>query len=167
MTTLPALDADHHALTVDVGDLQLQKLASAQARAIERHEQYAVIEVLRAGNEPTHFLGTQNGGQPAAALGCGELLFQLTTLEDADKDEAERRHVQADGPNRQFPLLEEIRLVAAQGIPPELLKPAASVVALAGAKRVQVGANRGRGIVAPDQFVVHPLEQCRHRSYLL
>jgi hypothetical protein len=41
------------------------------------------------------------------------------------------------------------------------------VVALAGAKCVQVGANRGRGIVAPDQFVVHPLKQWRHRSYLL
>ena len=49
----------------------------------------------------------------------------------------------------------------------ELIEATAAMVALASAQRVQVGANRGRGIVAPDQFVVHLLEQCRHRSYLL
>ena len=44
--------------------------------------------------------------------------------------------MQTDGPDRQLLLLEQIRLIPAEGIPPELLEPAASVVALAGAERV-------------------------------
>ena len=44
--------------------------------------------------------------------------------------------MQADGPHRQLLLLEQMRVVAAEGIPPELLEPTAAVVALAGAERV-------------------------------
>jgi hypothetical protein len=97
----------------------------------------------------------------------GQLLFQLAPLEDANKDEAEGRHVKADGPDSQFLLFEQVGLVAAQGIPPELLKPTASVVALAGAERVQVASNRGRRVIAPDHLVAQTLLQYRHRSYLL
>src|SRR6185503_12250705 len=49
-------------------------------------------------------------------------------------------------------------VIPPQGLGAELIEATTAVVALAGAKRVQVGPNRGRGIVAPDQFVVHPLE---------
>jgi hypothetical protein len=80
VATLPALNANHHALAVDVGDLQLQQLAAAQARAVERHEQRAVIEVLRAGNESPHFIRTQDRGQPAVALRCGSSSFSSRRL---------------------------------------------------------------------------------------
>jgi len=42
------VDAQQHPLTVDVPDLQVGYLAAAQARAIQRQQQRAVIEVLRA-----------------------------------------------------------------------------------------------------------------------
>ena len=58
VAALAALDPQDHALAIDVADLQLQELAAAQARAVERHEHRAVIEILRAGDEPPHFVGT-------------------------------------------------------------------------------------------------------------
>jgi hypothetical protein len=66
----------------------------------------------------------------------GQLLFQLAPLEDANKDEAKGRHVKVDGPDGQSLLLEQVGLVAAEAIRPELMESAASVIALAGAERV-------------------------------
>ncbi len=119
MPALAAFDAEHHALAVDVRDLQLQELAPAQARPVERHQHRPVVEILRAGNQPTHFVGTQDGGQPAMAFRGGQVLFQLAPLEDADKEEAQGRHVEAHGPDGQLLLLEQVGLVAAERIRPE------------------------------------------------
>ena len=167
MAAFPALDADHHALAVDVRDFQLQQLAAAQARAVERHQHRAVVEILRAGNQLTHFVGTQDRGQPSMALRGRQLLLQLAPLEHPHKEEAQRGDVEAHRPHGELLLTKQVGVIPPKRLGAELIEATAAVVALAGAQRVQVGANRGRGIVAPDQFVVHPLEQCRHRSYLL
>jgi len=45
------VDAQQHALTVDVPDFQVGHLAAAQARAIQRQQQRAVIEVLRTADQ--------------------------------------------------------------------------------------------------------------------
>ena len=58
---LPALDAQHHPLAVDVATFSCKQLAAAQARAVERHEHRAVIEILRAGDEAPDFVGTEDG----------------------------------------------------------------------------------------------------------
>ena len=99
VAALPALDADHHALAVDVRDFQLQQLAAAQARAVERHQHRAVIEILRARNELAHFVGTQDRGQPPMALRGGQLLLQLAALEHPHKEEAQGGDVESHGPD--------------------------------------------------------------------
>jgi len=48
---LALLNAEHHPLTIDVADLELAQLTAAQARAVERQEQRAVIEILRARDD--------------------------------------------------------------------------------------------------------------------
>ena len=116
VAALAAFDAEHHALAVDVRDLQLQELASTQARAVERHQHRAVVEILRAGNQPTHFVGTQDRRQPSMPLRGGQLLFQRAPLEDADKEEAQGRHVEAHGPDGELLLLEQMRVVAPERI---------------------------------------------------
>ena len=68
VAALAAFDAEHHALAVDVRDLQLQQLAAAQARAVERHQHRAVVEILRAGDQATHFVGAEDRRQPAMPL---------------------------------------------------------------------------------------------------
>ena len=57
---LALLDAEHHALAIDVADFELTRFAAPQAGAVERQEQRAVIEILRARNEALHFVGTEH-----------------------------------------------------------------------------------------------------------
>jgi hypothetical protein len=67
-------------VTVDVPHLQRQELAPTQPRAIERHEHRAVVEVLRSGNEPPHFIRTQNGGRRRCCFGVGRSSFMARRL---------------------------------------------------------------------------------------
>ena len=83
------------------------------------------------------------------------------------KEEAQSGDVGSHRPHGELLLNKQVGVIPPKSLGAELIEATAAVVALAGAKRMQAGANRGRGIIAPDQFVVHPLEQCRHRSYLL
>jgi hypothetical protein len=101
------------------------------------------------------------------ALRGRQLRLQLAPLEHPHKEEAQSGDVEAHRPHGELLLTKQVGVIPPKRLGAELIEATAAVVALAGAKRVQVGANRGRGIVAPDQFVVHPLEQGRHRSYLL
>ena len=55
-------------LTVDVPDLQVRHLAAAQARAIQRQQQRAVIEVLRAGDQALHFLLAEDDREASPVL---------------------------------------------------------------------------------------------------
>jgi hypothetical protein len=64
----------------DVRDFQLQQFAAAQARAVARHQQRAVAEILRAGNQLTHFVGTQDRGEPPMALRGGSSAFSSRRL---------------------------------------------------------------------------------------
>src|SRR5215217_7021730 len=55
--TLPLLDAEHHPLTIDVADFELTRFGATQPGAIERQEQRAVIQILRARNETLDLVG--------------------------------------------------------------------------------------------------------------
>ena len=57
---LALLDAEHHALAIDVANLELTRFAAPQAGAVQGEEQRTVIEILRAGNEALHFVGTEH-----------------------------------------------------------------------------------------------------------
>ena len=61
---LALLDPEHHALAIDVADLQLTHLAATQAGAVERQQQRAVIEILRARDEALHLVGTEHDREP-------------------------------------------------------------------------------------------------------
>jgi hypothetical protein len=77
-------------VTVDVPHLQRRELAPTQPRAIERHEHRAVVEVLRSGNEPPHFIRTQNGGETSVLFRRWQVVFHGPALEHAYIDKAQR-----------------------------------------------------------------------------
>ena len=54
------LDAEHHPPAIDVADFELTRFAAPQAGAVERQQQRAVIEILRAGNQALDFVGTEH-----------------------------------------------------------------------------------------------------------
>ncbi len=136
MAALAALDADHHALAVDVRDLQLEQLAPAQARAVERHQHRPVVEILRAGNQLTHFVGTEDRRQPSMPLRGGQLLFQRAALEHPDKEEAQGRDVESHGPDGELLLSKEVGVVAPERGRAELIEATSAMVALTRAERV-------------------------------
>jgi len=47
-------------LAIDGADLELAQLTSAQARAVERQEQRAVIAILHSGDQPQNLVGTED-----------------------------------------------------------------------------------------------------------
>ncbi len=56
-------NAEHHAGTVDVGDLQLTECGDAEAGRIERGEDDAVLQVMRHTQQCRDFRMAQNDGQ--------------------------------------------------------------------------------------------------------
>src|SRR5262245_6114425 len=57
---LALLDAQHHALTIDVTDSELACFGATQAGTIKRQEQRAVIEILRPRDETLDLVGTED-----------------------------------------------------------------------------------------------------------
>jgi hypothetical protein len=74
---------------------------ATERRAVQRHEQHAMIEILGPGDQAADFVGTQDGWEPSVSLQGRKVLFQLTALEHTDKEEAERRDMEAHGPHGQ------------------------------------------------------------------
>src|SRR6476659_10122392 len=103
----------------------MTKLAPAQPGAVERQEHRAVIEVLRAGNESADLLGTQDRWQSPMTFRGRQLLLQRPTLQNTYKEEAERRHVEAHGADRELPLFKQIGLISPKLMRPQLIKATA------------------------------------------
>ena len=70
------MNADHHALTVDVTDLETAQFAPSHGGRIQGHEQGAVIEIACRIDEPGHFLRAEHDGQPSGRFGKRNVLGQ-------------------------------------------------------------------------------------------
>jgi hypothetical protein len=129
-------DAQHHALTIDVRHLQLEKLTPPQACPLQCHQHRPVVEILRARNQLTHFVGAEDRRQPSMPLRGWQLLLQCAALEHTDKEEAQGRHVESDGPDGELLLSKELSVVTPERGRAELIKAPAAMVALTRAERV-------------------------------
>src|SRR5688572_31050519 len=67
-TAFALLDAEDHPRAIDVADLEVAQFAAAQAGAVERQQQRAVIEILRPCDEALYFLWTEDDRQAASVL---------------------------------------------------------------------------------------------------
>ena len=63
LVPLALLDADHHARTVDIGDLEVDDLRHAKAAAIGDARRCAVFQVRRVGEKQCHLLGAEHHRQ--------------------------------------------------------------------------------------------------------
>ena len=80
MAALALLDAEHHALTIDVTDSELARFGATQAGTIERQEQRAVIEILCARDEALDLVGTEDDRQAEPLLRIREVLAHVPSL---------------------------------------------------------------------------------------
>jgi hypothetical protein len=68
----------------------------------------AQIEVLRAGNEPADLIFAQHGRQSPVTPRGRQLLLHGVSFQDPDYEEAERRHMEAHGADRELPFFKQI-----------------------------------------------------------
>ena len=61
---LAAMDMDHHATGVDIGDFQIQRLLQAQAAGIHRAQVGAVVRGANATEQCAHLFAAQYRRQP-------------------------------------------------------------------------------------------------------
>jgi hypothetical protein len=126
-----------------------------------------VIEVLRRRDQPADLVRAQHRREPAVAFRRREVLFQFAAFEDADKEEAQGRHVQPHGPDRELLLSKEVGLIPSERVGPELIETTPAVVAFTRPECVEVAPNRGRRVVTSDELVEQTLLKGGHRQYLL
>jgi hypothetical protein len=60
---LAAVDMDHHALAVDIGDFEMEAFVKAQAAGVDGGEIDVVVEGFDVGQNTSDFFGAQDGGQ--------------------------------------------------------------------------------------------------------
>ena len=79
--------------------------------------------------------------------------------------EAQRANVQNNGVDGQFPVSEQVRVIAPEVVRPELIKRFIDVL-LEVLDRLQIRMNRRCSVVAADEFLPHSLNECCHRDLL-
>ena len=97
LAALALLDADDHALAVDVGDLERDHLGGAQARAIGHAQRRLVLEPRRGIEQPRHLLRAEHHRQLARLVNDMGVLDDLVALERDLEKEPQRRDGLIDG----------------------------------------------------------------------
>ena len=82
------LDANHHALAIDVHDAQVGHLGHAQPGGVHGHEQGTMLEVAGGLEQRTHLLGAEDLGQLVAGPLIQDLFDRPVLLEHLKKRKA-------------------------------------------------------------------------------
>lgn len=121
-TSFALVNANHHTLAVDVGDLQAAEFGAAHRGGVKGHQQRAVIGVARGINKSGNFLGAENGGQPSAELGKGNVLAEKVPAQSLEKEEAQGGRVLLNVARRELLALEKVRLILTDLLGAELIR---------------------------------------------
>ena len=110
---LSSADMNHHALAVDIADLQVCYLRTPQTGSVERHEQSAMEGSASGIDESCDFLLAEDRWKVVVLFRIGSLGDAPGFLERLDVEKAQSRQVVRNGTRRQLPLLEQVGLVFA------------------------------------------------------
>jgi len=107
------LDADHHALAVDVGGAQMHRLAHPHAGTAHRAEDDVMREGRSGLQKPQDLLWTENDGQVSFFFRGRDQLNGPIPLQRDLVEEAQGAHRHGPGSDRGMPLLGEVDLILA------------------------------------------------------
>jgi hypothetical protein len=110
---LALLDADHHALGIDVADLDRHHLAGAKARAVGERQGRLVLQPSRVREQPCDLLDAQHHRQLARRVDLTGPPHRLRPVEGRLEQEAQARERRVDGGVRD-PRQGQMQLEAAQ-----------------------------------------------------
>jgi len=104
-------NANHHALTVDVADLQTTQFGPPHGGGVQGHEQDAVIEIAGRVDEEGHLLWTEHSRQSLGGFRKRDAVRQKVPSQRFDEQEAQRGHVLRDRGRSQLLGLEQVSLI--------------------------------------------------------
>jgi hypothetical protein len=97
LAAFSSLDMNHHALAVDIADLQVGYLSTAQAGSVEGHEQSAMEGSASGIDKACDFFLTKNRGEVTVLFRIGSLGDTPGFLERLDVEKAQGRQVVDNG----------------------------------------------------------------------
>ncbi len=109
---LALIDAEGHALAVDVAHFEPCDLADPEAGAVGRHQEHAVLDVRRDREEPLDLLAAQDLGQPLGHFGARQTELRLTLSECDAIEKPQAIGDEVAGAVGEPPLLQEVQEVA-------------------------------------------------------
>src|SRR5579864_3666449 len=157
--------AQHHALAVNVGDLETAQLSAPQAGRVEGHQYGAVVEVARRADQQGDFIRAEDHRQPQALFWIRQILLHVSPLQHLDVEKAESANVQNNGVDGQFPGSEQVRVVTSKVIGTDLVDRRIDVASEM-LYSFQVRVDGRSSVVAAHEFFSHPLYECHHRNLL-
>ena len=148
------LDVNQHPPAVDVGDLQMAQLRVPHAGRVQDHQHRAVRQTVGGVDHPRHLLDTQDLGQPPRGFGIRRVVEQIPPLQRLHEEEAQRRHVEANGQRPHLPLAEQIRLI---GPEVRLIQPVGPTLEVSSEllDRVEIRRDRGGSEVTALELLQH------------
>jgi len=155
------LDADDHALAIDVGDAKGRDLADTEAAGVQGHEQGAMLEVGGGQEQGGHLLRAQDLGQRAARPLIRDLLDRPVLLEDLAGEEAQGTDDLVEIRPRDPAIAGQVELVPADVLRGELIR-GAHEVAHEMADTAQVALARVGAVATDAEIFVHPVVDSAH-----
>jgi len=104
---VPIADVHHHALALNIGDLQPAQFRATDSSRVQGHQHRAVEEVTGRVDQLRDFLWAQDHRKPATPLGSRNVVEQIASLQRLYIEEPQRGHILLDRARLQLPLLEE------------------------------------------------------------
>jgi hypothetical protein len=161
LVALALVDAQHHALAVDVGDPQMRGLRHAQARGVGGGEDRAVLQDGDGLEEACHLVAAQDDRQPERLLGHRDVLQCPVALERDLVEKPQRRSRDADARGRELARFDQMDLVRAHVLGPERFGRATEV-ARVGADLLEVRKLGVLGEIANAHVFEHALAKGSH-----
>ena len=122
-------------------------------------------QVAGTVDQPRNFLLAEHGRQSLEPLWVGQILLHIPALQNLTVEEPKRGNLDDDCAVRQFPVFEQIHLLAAKIVRSEVIEPLLYVLAKR-FHRVQIRTDRCFRIGAAHEFLAHPLQKYGHRELL-
>jgi len=157
-------DPHHHALVVDIADLQRRHFGNPQSRCIGRRQRNARLQARNRLQEPHHLVGAEHHGKLAQFAGVSDPLRDRRFAERHAVEEAQG----TDGLVQRRPrdaLRSQMHLIGPNILQAEPIGRAAKILAEL-RDRVDVGLLCRRGQIADRHVLDHPAAQRAHLGHL-
>ena len=163
---LTTLHMDDAAGAVNVRDLQPGQLGASETGGIERHQQSA-LERCRGGfDETVDFLPAEYGRQMEHLLRVRCQVCTPRLLQRPDVEETDSAEMLDNSVGLELPFAEQIGLVLADVIRPELVGRTVEVARELG-NGSEIRARRAGSVIATLEFLEHQPSQMGHRDLLV